>query len=374
MESGEFSEERRVEQFEKLKEAQAKTLNVQHWHDFMLCLHKAGYRSESMISSKNALLFSYVFYLIGRTEFHMADRELRPAIAQWFFMAALTGRYTNSPESALESDLAMLRDVAVGEEFLAKLRNACAVSLTNDFWEVNLPNELATSAARSPALFAYEAALVLLDAPALFSQAKVVDMLDPTLHAPRNAIERHHLFPKGYLATMGLTATRDTNQIANYAYVEWRDNANIADKAPVEYLPEQQAGFTQAQLAAMYRLHAMPIGWEHMDYQKFLAARRELMAQIIREGYEQLTQRAPVEPVKFNLTDIISGGESGRRKSTLRVNYTTRCASGHRPNSRQSPDPFLPPAWLALLSCPHSQRRLGVAWTHAGPRAAARRW
>ena len=182
----------------------------------------------------------------------------------------------------------MLRDVTSGDEFLARLRNACAVALTNDFWEVTLPNDLATSAARSPSLFAYEASLILLEAQALFSHFKVEQMLDPALQAPRNALERHHLFPRGYLATLGITATRDTNQIANYAYVEWNDNANIADKAPVEYLPEQQHGLTQSQLAQMYRFHALPMGWEHMDYQKFLAARREFMAQIIREGYEKV--------------------------------------------------------------------------------------
>ena len=107
-----------------------------------------------------------------------------------------------------------------------------------------------------------------------------------------------------------ITETRDTNQIANYAYVEWKDNANIADSAPVKYLPEQQQGFTQSQLAQMYRLHALPTGWELMDYQKFLAARRELMAQIIREGYEKLSQGAPVELPTLDLAELIVGGES----------------------------------------------------------------
>ena len=325
LETGEFSEERSVEQFEKLKQAQTKVLGIQNWHDFMLCLKQAGYRSGGMISSQNALLFSYVFYLIGRTELNIGEQELRPAIAQWFFMSALTGRYTNSPESALESDLAMLRDVTEGQEFLSKLRSACAVSLTNDFWDVTLPNDLATSAARSPALFAYEASLVLLEAPALFSQFKVAEMLDPALQANRNALERHHLFPRGYLAKLGIIGTRDTNQIANYAYVEWKENAQISDKAPVEYLPEQQQGFIQPRLAQMYRLHALPIGWEHMEYQKFLGARRELMAQIIREGYEKLTQGTPVEQETLDLADVIRSGESWSLefKSTLRVNLHT---------------------------------------------------
>ena len=325
LESGAFSEDRREEQFEKLKQSQAKVLGVQFWHDFLLCLRWAGYRSARMISSQNALLFTYVFYLIGRTELSISERALRPVIAQWFFMSALTGRYTNSPESALESDLAMLRDVTTGQEFLARLRNACAVSLTNDYWEVTLPNELATSAARSPSLFAYEASLVLLKAPVLFSHFKVEEMLDPALQAPRNSLERHHVFPRGYLATLGITETRDANQIANYAYVEWKDNAIIADKAPVEYLPEQQQGFTPHQLAQMYRLHALPPGWEKVDYPRFLTARRELMAQLIREGYEKLTRGAPVEPLTLDLAEVIGGGESEsvEFKSALRVNLHT---------------------------------------------------
>ena len=209
LESGAFSEDRQVEQFEKLKQAQAKVLNLQFWHDFMLCLRWAGYRSGRMISSQTALLFTYIFYLIGRTEHGINERDLRPVIAQWFFMSALTGRYTNSPESALESDLAMLRDVTNGPEFLSMLRNACAVALTNDFWDVTLPNDLATSAARSPSLFAYEASLVLLEAPALFSRFKVEQMLDPGLQAPSKRHRASSSVSSGTLGDPGCHRDKD---------------------------------------------------------------------------------------------------------------------------------------------------------------------
>ena len=325
LENGEFSEERRVAQFELLKQAQGKVLGLQYWHDFLLCIHQAGYRSGRMVSSQNALLFSYVFYLIGRTELNISEQELRPAIAQWFFMSALTGRYTNSPESTMESDLATLREVTTGQGFLERLRSACDVSLTNDFWDVTLPNDLATSSARSPSLFAYEASLVLLGAPVLFSQLEVADLLDPALHTPRNAIERHHLFPRGFLATLGIAETRDTNQIANYAYVEWQDDAAIGDRAPTDYLAEQQRGIPQSRLEEMYKLHALPIGWEHMEYRKFLSSRRELIARIIREGYERLTHGVQAEQKELDLAEVIRGGESGsvEFKATLRVNLHT---------------------------------------------------
>ena len=327
LETGQFSDERRVEQFDVLKKAQARTLNIQNWHDFMNCIRLAGFRSGKMISSNNNLLFSYMLYLIGRTEFGVEEFTLRKAIAQWFFMSAVTGRFTGSPESAMEFDLAQLRDATDDQQFLSRLQHVCDVTLTNDFWAVTLPNDLATSSSRSPSLFAYNAAQVLLDARILFSNATVSELLDPAIQANRSSIERHHLFPKGYLSTLKITDTRETNQIANYAFVEWADNLDIADKAPADYLPQLRQRFSEEELAKMYHCHALPDNWEQMEYRAFLEKRREMMAQIIRQGYEKLT--AGPEPAvvsrEFDLVELVGIGESEavEFKSTLRINMHT---------------------------------------------------
>lgn len=327
LESGEFSEERRVLQFDRLRDAQSKTLKLQHWHDFMLSLQKAGFRSNRMISSQNALLYTYTLYLIGRTELKLPEQQLRQIIAQWFFMSAVTGRYTGSPESRMESDLLMLRSVENAEELITRLRQTCNVTLTGDFWDVTLPNELATSSARSPSLFAYEAALVNLEAPVLFSDTKVAGMLDPAIHGQKS-IERHHLFPRGYLAKKGITEIRDVNQIANYAYVEWTDNIQILDQSPKDYVPSLKAKFSDAELAKIYRYHALFDGWEELDYKEFLEERRLRIAKIVQEGYEQLTLgvSADDEQDQIDLDALISGGESDlvEFKSTLRVNLHTK--------------------------------------------------
>ena len=42
LETGEFSAERRDEQFERLRDAQSKVLNLQYWHDFLQCIRQAG--------------------------------------------------------------------------------------------------------------------------------------------------------------------------------------------------------------------------------------------------------------------------------------------------------------------------------------------
>lgn len=292
LETGQFSDERRVAQFETLKQAQAQTLDLTNWHDFLKVLVRAGYRSAGMVSSQTGLLYSYGLYLLGKLQFGVDQFKLRNALARWYFMVAMTGRYSASPETAMEGDLARFRNARSADEFVAVLNKVVDDTLTDDYWNITLPNELATSTARSPALNAYNASLNLLDARALFSNLKVSELLDPVLRAKKSPVERHHLFAKGYLKTVGIVDVKDRNQIANYALVEWRDNVDILDRPPAEYVPEYAGRFSTADLADMYHWHALPDGWEKMDYQDFLEQRRKLMAGVVREGFARLGTHA----------------------------------------------------------------------------------
>src|SRR5690554_2251026 len=195
-------------------------------------------------------------------------------------MAAITGRYTSSPESKMEFDLARFRDVASAESFVAVLDRICDDTVTEDFWTITLPNDLATSAAFGPSLFGYHAALNILDAHVLFSDMSVPELFDQAQRSPRKAIERHHLFPRAYLRSRGITGTRRTNQIANYALVEWHDNADIGSRAPAEYVPDYARRVPPGELERMYYWHALPENWEEMEYEDFLQARRERIARV----------------------------------------------------------------------------------------------
>ncbi|OKH53901.1 hypothetical protein NIES2101_09130 [Calothrix sp. HK-06] len=224
LETGEFSEERRLVQFDELKAAQAKTLDLTNWHEFQKALMQAGFLSSNMITSDIGLLYTYIMFLLGKYEFKLKSNQLRDVIARWFFMTAITGRYTSSAETVMESDLARLRSVNNAQEFINSLDTVIKDTLTDDYWNITLVNALETSSARTPVLFAYFAALNLLNANALFSKLKVSQLLDPAIKSKKSGVERHHLFPKAYLKKLGITEVRQTNQIANYALVEWSDN------------------------------------------------------------------------------------------------------------------------------------------------------
>jgi hypothetical protein len=67
---------------------------------------------------------------------------LQKAIGRWFFFTSLTGRYTSSPETVMDSDLARFRGIKTGEEFLRRLDTVIDENLTGDYWAITLPANL----------------------------------------------------------------------------------------------------------------------------------------------------------------------------------------------------------------------------------------
>jgi len=288
IDTGEFSDKRREEQFSILKSAQSKILNIQTWQEFLKCIIQAGYRSQDMITSEITLLYAYVFFLIGKYDFNLSPHLLRKLIARWFFATEMVSRYTGSFESLMEQDLSRLRDIHSSNEFVAYLNKIIDETLTDDYWEITLPNELNTSSARTPVLFAYYASLNLLNAQVLFSEIRIPELLDPTIKSKKAPIERHHLFPKGYLKKMGINERRIINTLANYALVEWSDNIEISDNAPFEYVPKYEKRFSTKVLNQMYYWHALPKNWYNLDYGEFVQDRQKRIAKVIRKGFEKL--------------------------------------------------------------------------------------
>ncbi len=288
LETGLFSVEQRDAQFAVLRQAQAKALDLTSWHQYWKALIGSGFRSREMVSSQTALIYGYAFYLIGRNRFGIPEHKLQRAIGRWFFFTSLTGHYTSSPETVMDGDLNRVKAVSTDAGFLALLNDMAAANLTGDYWAVTLPDALDSSSARNPELFAYVASQNRLNAPVLFSHKKISELLDPTIKTKKKALERHHLFPRAYLESIGVDDLKQINQQANFALLEWPDNIDISDDAPSKYVRELKSRFSDSEWRTFHEHHALPPQWEQMEYQTFLSERRKLMAQIIRGGYESL--------------------------------------------------------------------------------------
>lgn len=189
--SREIDPEKREAALATLKAGQVHAVKPLHWDEFLKVLERAGFRTKDMITSRNALLYSYALWIIGRVDFGVPVDALREVMARWFFTAQITGRYTNSPETRMQEDLNRLDGVpTTPPQFLGVLNGQIDAAVPEDWWRVTLLDALNTSSATAPAFLAYVAALNILDADVLLATSKVKDWLTsrPTARASRSTI------------------------------------------------------------------------------------------------------------------------------------------------------------------------------------------
>ncbi len=291
METGEFSEELRTQQFEKLKAHLPLVLDNTNWQSFLKILIGSGYKDEELISSKNAVLYSYILYLIGKLNFNVSHHELQRIIGRWFVMTSVTGRYSSSPETVFEKDLNKIKEFDKNY-FVVGLEKIITDNLTNDFWEITLVGQMETSSARSPEANAFYAALNKLGSPVLFSRKLIGDLYDPSLKIKKKRLEKHHIFPRNYLISKyRFDKNKDKakiNQIANLTFLEFEDNIEISDANPSEYFAMVKKRFAENELSEMLNQHAVPDNFYQLEYDEFLQKRRKLMAGVIKKAFNKI--------------------------------------------------------------------------------------
>lgn len=290
LQTGVTSPETREENLAKFKEALGLATDLNNWHAFLNLFGRAGYLKGSIVASTNAVVFSYVLYLVGKCSYKVPPMELNRIITKWIFMATITGFYTGSTESEVEKQFADLRDVKDSEGFISYLETAISTAFTDDYFTYTLPSSLEGSSANSPAWFGYVASLIVLGTPMLFSTSPLSQHFVIGSSGGKNSIDKHHIFPKNYLAQIGYDNDRDRNQIANFTYLDYNTNIDIGDKAPSEYVSEYRQKLGEERYELSCRQNALPIGFEDMEYQEFLRQRRALMADTVRAAFKKLCE------------------------------------------------------------------------------------
>lgn len=302
--------QRREAELAKLKTGQQHAINGLHWDEFIKVLERAGFRTGEMITSETTVVYCYALWIIGRVDFKVPVDELREVMARWLFMSQITGRYTSSPETRMQEDLNRLDGLpAVATEFVKTLNGQIDAAVPDDWWRVTLIDNLDTSSGTAPAYVAYLAALNILDAEVLLATSKVKDWINPA-RRPVKGIEKHHLFPRDYLRTvLGITDIKKTNQVANFALVEWSDNITISNHPPAVYWPQEIANkkMEEKRRTRQEGWHALPEGWINLGYDEFLQQRRRLMGKVIHEGFKRLTDanyEPDLSPVQTSATSV----------------------------------------------------------------------
>lgn len=288
LKTGKFSAEERQNNLDTFKDALDKVMNLNNWHAFLNIVSEAGYVHSKLIASSNAVVFSYVLYLIAKYDYKLDASALKKCISKWFFMSTITYFYTGSTESEVENQFADLRNVNTAEEFIAYIDSVIETRFTEDYFNLTLPSELHSSAPISPAWNGYIAAQIVLNTPMLFSNTPVSKYFILGSSGTKSAIDKHHIFPKHYLAGIGYDNDRDRNQIANFTYLDYATNIEISDKAPNEYVVYYRSKLGEEGYKIACEQHALPDGFENMEYLDFLENRRLLMAKVVKKAYEKL--------------------------------------------------------------------------------------
>jgi uncharacterized protein with ParB-like and HNH nuclease domain len=286
-----FDEQIAEDSFATLKQGVLDFMNHYSFEQFVLALKTAGFISSKLLNSKMTLDFTYTLYLRLHDSGDVSKTEVKRYVQKWLVLSTLTSRYINSPETKFDRDLRAIDS----KGFLTFFEEVESAELSDTFWEIGLPQNLETSSISSPYFNVFNAAQICnSDKSLLDTNAKVADIL--------TAGDVHHIFPKEYLKSNGITDRALYNQVANYVYLDTSINIAIGKRAPNDYFPaalvqarggEVSIGtiINEDKFWANLQTNCIPrevLGMTEKDYPQFLQTRRKLMALKIKDYYYSL--------------------------------------------------------------------------------------
>ena len=233
----------------------------------------AGITSPALLASP-FLLISLGFYGAQRS-YKLTAAEAQ-GLRRWVLLTNAKGRYSRgSSETLLDQDLKILRDGGGFQELLDRLRTQVG---RLDVTPEELEGRNQRSALFKTMFLAFQAAA------ARDWHSNLVIALSHVGNA--HQLQFHHIFPKAVLKSTA--TTRETDDIANLAFISGKANRKISAKEPALYFPEVQ----KANGDQPFKSQCIPTDPEVLTierYRAFLAERRRLIADRLNEflqGYE----------------------------------------------------------------------------------------
>ena len=288
----EYKTEIAEDSFEKLHDAVMDVVNKTNFQRYLMIVKSVGIIDSSLIRSQNVLNFGYILYIALKIK-GIKSNKIETIVRRWLVLSILTGRYSGSPESTFDFDI---KRFVGADDPMMYLEQTEAGELSDAYWDNVLPMKLNTPVASSPFFNLFLMAQVKNGARGFLSEQ--IDVKSMLQH--RGDI--HHLFPKKYLKSHGITNKAQYNKIANYVYLQSEINIKIGDTAPKKYMssvieqcktkkPVYGGIIKKEDLMNNLKENCIPedfINMDIRDYNSFLEKRRTLMAEMIHSYYESL--------------------------------------------------------------------------------------
>lgn len=276
-----YSEEGMKANYEKMQAGATLVFNKSNFQRYLMILRDMGMRNSGKLGlvGHGVFNFGYILFLYLHRITNLSQEKIASYLKRWIIMSALTGRYSGSSETITESDLKMIsRDanpINVLDEILDREMN-------DSFWNGTLPNMLRVQSTQASSWRIFQMSQIYGKDTAWLAK----DTSTETVMLEEGNI--YHIFPQAYLRKNGFSKG-DINQIANYVWVTQPKNLEISDKAPKDYLSDEN--IIEFMSETNNRENAIPeeiVEYDFHNYSDFLNQRRHLMAKKMREFYENM--------------------------------------------------------------------------------------
>lgn len=276
-----YSEEGMKANYEKMQAGATLVFNKSNFQRYLMILRDMGMRNSGKLGlvGHGVFNFGYILFLYLHLSTNLSQEKIASYLKRWIIMSALTGRYSGSSETITESDLKMIsRDanpITVLDDILDREMN-------DSFWNGTLPNMLRVQSTQASSWRIFQMSQIYGKDTAWLAK----DTSTETVMLEEGNI--HHIFPQAYLRKNGFSKG-DINQIANYVWVTQPKNLEISDKAPKDYLSDEN--IIEFMSETNNRENAIPeeiVDYDFHNYSDFLNQRRHLMAKKMREFYENM--------------------------------------------------------------------------------------
>ncbi|MBH1929620.1 DUF262 domain-containing protein [Serratia rubidaea] len=182
---------------------------------------------EGQLKVKNIVFLPFPIMMIPIVNFYALIQKPTAIqikqIRKWFWQCSLTLRYKAGTNRLVLEDLERIKKISRGETPFDDHHPSVKSDLFNSSWRIN------STAAK--------AALCLMAQlrPRSFLTGSEVDL--GTVLSSYNARQFHHIYPKAYLASNGVTF-HEANIISNICFLAASENNSISDKSPEDYFKE----------------------------------------------------------------------------------------------------------------------------------------
>ena len=229
-------------------------------------------------------LFSYFHaQKSGKGIGELSDKQNKD-LEEFFWRAALSGRYASSFDSKIEKDKSKMMEI---------LERKSPKYDTGDNWSVDVrldtitDNDYGFFSLGNHYIKAILSIMYVGNSPLNFGRDSAV--FENSLSLQRaNSSNYHHFFPKSHLKNKGVKYKCIENHVLNITLITQKDNQGYSDKAPREYLK----GYKQSALVSRLKTHLIGGGkgnvlkdWgiEDDDYDVFIEKRAKLLIKKIKE-------------------------------------------------------------------------------------------